>query len=146
MLKPLVVNTHAVLCRAVLCRVCRLPALRGAGGGQRPMLCYAMTCCAMLCCATCAGFRRCGLPVVVNALGDILVRPSYFERSVIQRWVGLAALVLSSRCRACTTNKLKRHHHAQLAFAVPARACCLCCLAFLARRQDSSMLCCAVLC
>ena len=32
-----------------------------------------------------AGFRRCGLPVVVNARGDILVRPSYFERSVMQR-------------------------------------------------------------
>ncbi|KAL4856892.1 Lipase [Chlorella vulgaris] len=31
------------------------------------------------------GFRCCGLRVLINARGDILVRPSYFERSVVSR-------------------------------------------------------------
>jgi hypothetical protein len=33
----------------------------------------------------CAGFRHCCNPVVVNARGDIIVKPSYFERSVLSR-------------------------------------------------------------
>jgi len=32
-----------------------------------------------------AGFRRCGLPVLINAQGDIVVRPSFFERQVVKR-------------------------------------------------------------
>ncbi|KAL4439948.1 hypothetical protein ABPG75_002949 [Micractinium tetrahymenae] len=34
------------------------------------------------------GFRHCGLPVVINSRGDIIVRPSFFERSVIERTGG----------------------------------------------------------
>lgn len=43
----------------------------------------------------CAGFRHCCSPVVVNARGDIIVKPSYFERSVLSRWVAIGAAWLS---------------------------------------------------
>lgn len=62
------------------------------------------------------GFRRCGLPVLVNGRGDLIVRPTFFERSVVKRSGGIPshhrlpryalALAMATKCQFTASKAL----------------------------------------